>query len=122
MFLANENFPLPGIHLLRTHGYSVISIQEESPSISDIQVIEMAIAKDLIILTFDKDYGELIFRFGKENPPAVIFFREKGNTPLAAAQLLIKLLKDGHIVFNNAFSVIEENNMRQRIYRRDQNP
>ena len=63
MFLANENFPLPGINLLRKQGYTVISIQEESPSISDIEVIEIAIARNLIILTFDKDYGELIFRY-----------------------------------------------------------
>jgi predicted nuclease of predicted toxin-antitoxin system len=120
MFLANENFPLPGIHLLRKHGYEVVSIQEENPSITDMQVIEIAIASNLIILTFDKDYGELIFRYSKENPPAVIFFREKGNTPLAAAQLLIKLLEEGHIVFNNTFSVIEGNNIRQRIYKKGQ--
>lgn len=35
--------------------------------ISDPQVIAIAQAEDRVILTFDKDYGELIFKDGIEN-------------------------------------------------------
>lgn len=60
MFLANENFPYPSIRLLRQKGAKVISIQEISAGIDDRDVIRKALALNLIILTFDKDYDELI--------------------------------------------------------------
>ncbi len=80
----------------------------------------MKIATDLnlIILTFDSDYGELIFKYAKDNPPAVIFFREKGNTPEFAGTALILLLESKALNLSNAFTVIEINNLRQRFYKK----
>ena len=117
MFLANENFPRPSIVLLRNAGYVVQSIQEDSPGISDEQVVALAAAKKHAILTFDKDYGEIIFRYQWLNPPAVIFFREKGADPLFAGQALIALLQADELNFVNTFTVIEKNSIRQRAYK-----
>jgi predicted nuclease of predicted toxin-antitoxin system len=115
-FLANENFPFPSIALLRQAGYEILSISELSPSISDLEVITIAKSQNSIILTFDKDYGEIIFKHGQDNPPPVIFFRFKGENPEAAAQLLIKILTEKKFNFNRKFTVIEQENVRQRIY------
>lgn len=60
-FLANENFPLPSVRLLRSAGHDVLSITEESPGISDDRILARAVAEERIILTFDRDYGELIY-------------------------------------------------------------
>ena len=57
-FLANENFPYPSIKVLRDNGLEVYSIGEESSGISDEVVLNRAVVEDLIILTFDRDYGE----------------------------------------------------------------
>jgi hypothetical protein len=35
VFLANENFPMPSVKLLRQNGFEVISIQEDLGGISD---------------------------------------------------------------------------------------
>jgi len=118
MFLANENFPRPGTIILRDNGFPVKSIQEDSPGISDEEVIQIALEMDLIILTFDRDYGELIFRYAKENPPAVVFFREKGMGPGFAALSLINLLKNTELTLPGAFTVIEDKNIRQRFYKK----
>ena len=91
MFLANENFPRPSTIVLRENGYIVKSIQEDYTGIDDAGVIKIAQEQNLIILTFDKDYGELIFKYVKNNPPAVVFFREKGNHPASAASSLLYL-------------------------------
>jgi predicted nuclease of predicted toxin-antitoxin system len=72
MFLANENFPRPSILLLRKSNILVFSIQEQFAGISDEQVLQKAIDANLVILTFDKDYGELIFRYRLADPPAVL--------------------------------------------------
>ena len=116
MFLANENFPKPSITFLRENNFPVKSIQEETPGISDPEVIKIALAQKLIILTFDRDYGELIFRHSHNNPPDIIYFRDKGADPMFAGQLLLKLLTEGNVSFSNAFTVIEEKNIRQRFY------
>jgi predicted nuclease of predicted toxin-antitoxin system len=76
MFLANENFPRPSTILLREKGFTVKSIQEDSPGIEDPEVMQLASYLNLIILTFDSDYGELIFRYAKDNP-LLSYFSEK---------------------------------------------
>ena len=117
MFLANENFPRPSIILLRNSGYTVKSIQEEFPGISDEVVISIACEMNLIILTFDSDYGEIIFKHSKGNPPTVVYFRDKGSDPLFAGRLLLTILSKQNIFLSNSFTVIQEKNFRQRFYK-----
>ena len=118
MFLANENFPRPSTFLLREHGYKVKSIQEDSSGISDEDVIKIALELNLIILTFDRDYGELIFKYAIDTPPSVVYFREKGTNPEFAGLSLISLLSNAEISISNSFTVVEENNVRQRFYKK----
>lgn len=106
IFLANENFPRPSTIFLREKGFDIKSIQEDSPNFTNEEVIKIAQEHDLIILTFDKDYGELIFKYTKDNPPSVVFFREKGNTPDFAALTLFNLLLETNISLIGAFTVI----------------
>lgn len=92
-FLANENFPSPSIRFLREKGYFIDSIAENSPGLSDELVLQKAVENQSIILTFDSDYGELLFKYQLKPPPAIIYFRVKGNTPLDAGKLLHDSLK-----------------------------
>lgn len=115
-FLANENFPFPSIKILRAKGYDVKSIGEETFGIADTQVLDIAKREDRIILTLDKDYGELIFLHKANDPPAVIFYRYKGLSPEYAGQILVDIIKDGIVTIENNFTVIEQNNLRQRKY------
>jgi predicted nuclease of predicted toxin-antitoxin system len=115
MFLANENFPFPSITLLRKQGYDVISIGESYSGISDEEVLQLAVEKQLIILTFDSDYGELLFKYKKTPPPAVIYFRNKGFTPIDVANILLDLLQSQNFEFYKKFSVIEKDAIRQRL-------
>ena len=61
-FLANENFPLDAVEALRQNGHDVAWIRIDSPGISDPQVLSRAQSENRILLTFDKDFGELAFR------------------------------------------------------------
>ncbi len=111
-FLANENMPIPSINKLREAGYEVISIGEDLPGISDEEVLEKAVEESLIILTFDSDYGELIYKYRKP-PPAVVYFRHKGNSPTWAAYTLIFRLENG-LELDGYFTVIKDKGIRQR--------
>jgi predicted nuclease of predicted toxin-antitoxin system len=116
MFLANENFPRPSITLLRQFGIEVRSIQEDLPGIPNEQVLRIAKENNQVILTFDKDYGELIFRYQTASPPAVVYFREKGQDPLFAGRILLSMLQEKVSHFDDAFTVVERDSIRQRFY------
>jgi predicted nuclease of predicted toxin-antitoxin system len=75
--------------------------------------MEMAIREDRIIITFDRDYGELVYRFGY-NPPGVIYLRLKNFTPEEPAELLQKIDIKGELTFEGFFTVISSNEIRQR--------
>ena len=115
-FLANENFPLPSVKLLRASNIVIRSISEENPGISDAQVIQLAVDNNFIILTFDKDYGELIFKYAIAKPPGVIFFRNKGQEPEFAGKALLQMLLDKIITLEARFTVIDKDSIRQRKY------
>lgn len=116
MFLANENFPFPSIKILREAGHFVRSISLSKPGITDHEVLKIAKEESLIILTLDKDYGEIVFRNNMSFPPAVIFFRSKGADPQEAGRTLAAFLRSQKYSFIDSFTVIEKNNIRQRKY------
>lgn len=115
-FLANENLPYPSVKVIRENGFDIVSIREDFPSISDEEVLRIAKESNRIILTFDSDYGELIFKYSIKNPPSVIYFRNKGNNPIWAGNLIIELLNEDKYKFEKCFTVVGENSVRQRIY------
>ena len=105
----------PSSKYLDFTNYEVFSINDESPGIRDEEVIARAITENLVILTFDRDYGELIFKYKIKNPPAVVYFRFKGNNPTDAGNVLRTLI-EREIQLEGHFTVVERNAIRQRTY------
>ena len=58
--LANENFPAPSVQVLRSRGYDVVAVAERGAALGDTGVLALAEAEQRWIVTFDRDYGELI--------------------------------------------------------------
>lgn len=113
-FLANENLPLPSINCLRVAGYDVASVSEDSPGVEDAEVLRRAIREQRIVLTFDRDYGELIYRWGMPSPAGVIYFRYEPLMPEEPAQHLLRLLSVEGLFFEGRFTVVERRQVRQR--------
>ena len=111
--LANENFPLKSYKALQENGYDIKHIGLELPSITDEEVMTIAIEEGRIILTFDSDYGELVFKYGYK-PEGVIYFRWKEFTPGYPADYLHEIFEVGQIQFVGLFTVIDEGQIRQR--------
>ena len=61
-FVADESVDFPIIKLLRDNNYKVRSILEEFPAVPDEVVLGKASEGHQILLTLDKDFGELVFR------------------------------------------------------------
>ena len=62
--LANENFPLDAVEALRHEGHDVIWIRTDSPGSKDRDILHRAVTENRVLLTFDKDFGDLAFQFG----------------------------------------------------------
>ncbi|MCC3583645.1 MAG: DUF5615 family PIN-like protein [Microcoleus sp. PH2017_30_WIL_O_A] len=67
-----------------------------------------------VILTFDRDYGELIYRLRMRSPRGVIYLRFRPHTPEEPASILLNLLQIEGLQFEEWFTVVERDQIRQR--------
>jgi predicted nuclease of predicted toxin-antitoxin system len=112
--LANENFPIKSFRILLELGYDIKHVGVENAGISDREVMDFSIREGRIIVTFDSDYGELVFRNGYK-PAGVIYLRWREFYPESPGVFIDHLFKTQAIDFDNQFTVIDENRIRQRI-------
>ena len=61
-FLADENVSRLVVERLRAAGFDVASVQETRPGASDKDVLDEASSDDRVLLTEDRDFGELVVR------------------------------------------------------------
>lgn len=73
--LANENFGPTVVRHLREAGHDVLSVLELMSGSADDVVLARAVAEDRILVTFDKDFGELAFRSRLPASCGVVLFR-----------------------------------------------
>lgn len=112
--LTDENFPYPNVKLLRAAGYDVKAIQEVSPSIPDIQVLALAVAEARILLTFDSDYGELIYRWQQPAPLAVLYFRQGPYSTAELTTSVIQLLAEPSASVLGQFIILTPQTIRRK--------
>ena len=62
--LANENFPGPAVDALRAAGHDVLWARLDMPGADDPTILGRAQHEQRIVLTFDKDFGDLAFTMG----------------------------------------------------------
>jgi predicted nuclease of predicted toxin-antitoxin system len=115
-FLANENFPLAASKYLRENGHDVIAVGIEFKGITDREVIELANKDARTILTFDADYGELIFKYGLKPNKGVIFLKLFEFTPIEPGQIIHQLVSLPDFSTDNTLTVLHKDGIRQRKY------
>jgi predicted nuclease of predicted toxin-antitoxin system len=74
-YSTNENIPPSVVHQLRADGHDVLSASESMAGRSDADVLARATSENRILVTFDKDFGELAFRSRLPASSGVILFR-----------------------------------------------
>lgn len=92
---ANENIPAATVRSLRDRGIQMASVWENSPGATDVQVMAMARAAHQVLITFDRDYGELVFGRGLPPPAGIVFFRFRPTSPTEPVDLIWPWLADG---------------------------
>ncbi|BAY95408.1 MULTISPECIES: DUF5615 family PIN-like protein [unclassified Tolypothrix] len=113
-FLANENFPSDAVEALRQQGHDVVWIRTDAPGITDPEVLSRAQTEDRILLTFDKDFGELAFRSKLPATSGIILFRIKAPSGAVVAQKVATAIASRND-WAAHFSVIEDDRIRMRL-------
>ena len=112
-FLADENFPLASVQLLISNNHNVRQASIVFQSNPDEVLLEKASIAGEIILTFDKDFGELIFKKQIPGSYGIILFRLQNYLPTTPAIILLDILKSD-IQLHNYLTVIDKTKIRQR--------
>lgn len=111
-FLVDENSPKTIVEMLRNWGYDLLWIREYHRGMTDDEIIHLSISQKLVILTFDKDFGELIYRAKIKNVPGVILVRISDNR--ACIEILSRFLNDYGNALEGNFFVLTDKKIRRR--------
>lgn len=112
-FVADENVDVPLIARLRKDGHEVYAIIEMSAGISDNEVLNQAIQRGVVLLTADKDFGELVYR-DRRYTCGIVLIRLSGLTTTEKVEIVANVIKDHGSELGNAFTVISQKNVRIR--------
>lgn len=94
MILADENLNIKFVLALREEGYTVTTIQDAHlQGISDVQVIETARHQSAIVLTEDKDFGELVYAHHLQDT-TIIFLRYRKPELEITNKLLLQAVRE----------------------------
>lgn len=112
-FLADESVDAHIVYALRNDGHNVEYITEVAPGIFDSSVLERANQKNAVLLTCDKDFGEMVFR-RNEIHSGVILLRLHGLPQQRKSELVSHFIRNHAIDLAAAFSVVTERTVRIR--------
>jgi predicted nuclease of predicted toxin-antitoxin system len=112
-FLANENVPGAAVTALEALGHDVVWVRVVAPGAIDRDVLAWAAREERVLLTFDKDFGELAK--GANLPPTcgIVLLRTPLPKPGEVGQRLADIIasRDDWV---GCFSVVEPGRIRMR--------
>src|SRR5262245_61167953 len=113
ILLADESVDRPIVERLRQDGHDTLYVAELAPSISDDDVLREANSRKALLLTEDKDFGELVYRLGRVHA-GIVLIRLAGLPAAWKADTVAKVLQDHAGELQGSFTVISPGAVRIR--------
>lgn len=111
--VADESVDIKIVDRLRADGHSVQSVAELDPGIDDEAVLLKSREANAVLLTADKDFGELVFRQGLAQS-GVVLIRLAGIAPERKAELVSWAFAQHSQELHRSFSVLSPSALRIR--------
>lgn len=112
-FPAAESIDRQLVDRLRQDGHAVRYVAEMAPGISDDVVLDPANKEADVLLTADKDFGELVFRLGRL-APGIMLVRLAGLSTARKAEVLASAVNQHSRELVGAFAVLTPRSFRIR--------
>jgi predicted nuclease of predicted toxin-antitoxin system len=96
---------------LAQQGHDIYSVYDQSPGASDDDLLDRAFRDQWILITNDRDFGELIFREGRPHR-GVIYLRLDDERATSKIRVLAQLLAGYASQLLNQFVVVTETQVR----------
>ena len=110
---ADENVAEACVLRLRQAGHDVLWIRETAPGSSDVAVLARAQTEGRLLVTFDKDFGDLVFKQGAVASHGVVLFRIAQLSASAIAERMAAVIGSRND-WTDHYSVIEDYAIRMR--------
>lgn len=115
-FLADENVDQQIVASLRSSGHDVVYIAELDPGITDEQVLALANGQGCLLITEDKDFGELVFRMRRQSH-GIILLRLAGKPSPEKSAIATWVVTAHGPELQQSFTVVTGNGVRIRRQR-----
>ncbi len=113
IFVADESVDQPIVTFLRGKGHTVIAVVELEPGIPDEAVLDIANKEGCVLLTADKDFGELVFRDHRYSF-GIVLIRLSGLSPVEKSEVVATAIQQHGDQLSGTFTVISANSVRIR--------
>ena len=108
--LADENLAWDAVEALRALGHDVAWVRIDAPGIGDEQVLARAAAESRVLVTADKDFGELAFQRELPADSGIILLRLRGSPEVRTAALVAAI--QARDDWASQFAVVENDRIR----------
>ncbi len=111
--VADENLAYRMIKALRNEGFDVLSIEEDYPSIPDSNVLSVAVKEDALLITEDKDLGDLVM-LHKLPHRGILLLRLAGMETDEKVIRTLEVIKTYGEELKDSFTVVDTKRVRLR--------
>ena len=111
-FIADEGVEKAIVVALR-EAFDVLYVAEEMRKAADTDILHKAEKEGRLVLTLDKDFGELVYRFQQQHA-GVVLCRVQSLPIEEAVAFVVDTIKQYGDSLQGAFTVIQPNNVRIR--------
>jgi predicted nuclease of predicted toxin-antitoxin system len=111
LFLADESCDFAVVRALRTAGHDVVAVAEISRGAEDSSVVDLAVRQRRILLTEDKDFGQLVFA-SMQTTAGVIFIRFPSSARAQLPRVIVDLVGQMGDELAGAFAVVQPGRIR----------
>jgi predicted nuclease of predicted toxin-antitoxin system len=115
--LIDESTGQAVLEYLREAGHDVLAVADVMPQADDREVLERAATDQRILITNDKDFGELVFRV-RRTATGVVLLRLRDERPANRVRIVATLLDQYADRMAGHFTVATEESVRIRPLRR----
>jgi predicted nuclease of predicted toxin-antitoxin system len=105
-FLADESCDFAVVTALRAAGHDISAVVEIDPGAEDDVVLALARFEGRVLLTEDKDFGQLAYAGGHETA-GVVLIRFPGNARGSLGQAVVSVVAELGDRLSGAFVVVE---------------